>query len=80
MQIKVFILYSLYYAKAYIEFVRSISTSLGVRQHNLPCLSKKCCDGGNSVSDLTGLRVELQTSRYRDKRIRKQFANDSFSV
>ena len=62
-QIKSFIILAVYSVKAYIKFVRPISTSLGQRQHSLlpfEEMLRRWQAVGNTVSDLTGPRFESQ--------------------
>ena len=63
-------LYSLYYAEACNELAGPISASL--RPGNTAPfeeMSQRWRAVGNTVSDLTGLRFEPQTSRSRDERV-----------
>ena len=63
-------LYSLYYAEAWNELAGPISASL--RPGNAAPfeeMSQRWRAVGNTVSDLTGLRFEPQTSRSRDERV-----------
>ena len=60
---------SLYYAEACNEFARLISASSGHCARATRLLPKKCCSGGNTESDSTSPRFELQTSRSRYERV-----------
>ena len=74
-------LYSLYYAEACNELAGPISASL--RPGNTAPfeeMSQRWRAVGNTVSDLTGLRFEPQTSRSRDERVTAQPTGNIFKL